>query len=698
MSKAHRRDLSTQLKAVVSDIFTAGARLNQAGVLTDEQTRELRRIQKWPGRLQLDTAEDIAQKLETARSFRDQMQAALTSLFPDEVSAATSHGWPAPPRRDPAKRTPKPLPLSVSDLPPASFLDDLIAGKITWEAALQAPARTQEVSLARLINDPDMHAEFLYRSALLKLRGTHSAAAAAAQVRNREITPAEKRFAERLFQRAERGESEDELLVDRRHRRVCRPTVMVPLVQPLVLLFYNGRRKIKVWQLAQLVNAELVVFQGRAEAEGVRLPFPTASEETIQKFLARLPDAVKTVRANGLTAYAKQHRVVFAVPEALFANQIWEIDNSPLDIAAIADAESELEVERLWITAVIDAYSGYPLAVFVDSRCPTAYTTSIVLRAALTPTELAGVQVGGLPEQLICDRGADFASCHVETVTAALGIELREAPPRSPDEKPHIERFFRTLNESLAMFPGYKPADGTSKGAQRKNTGRLLTVQRIKAEVERFRVAYCQRESEKRNGSPLARFAETVQWKPLLHPDVVDLLLLKSDEERVLTRNGVRFGNHVYFGDIQLDGGHSFTELQKRKVIVRYHPDISDYIIVYDAETNVLLGEMIRSDLYGEQSAVSQINQRERLRLVAVTQQYSKALVRLDHQRAAEERARERDRERQKQRNAGGPMGGEAEGVIAEDSDPATRDMHVVDTGPTAKTTNVARDFLAGLV
>jgi transposase InsO family protein len=469
--------------------------------------------------------------------------------------------------------------------------------------------------------------------------------AAATELKGRELTQAEMRFVQRFFERAKQGEAHANLLVDGRRRRMTQPTVMVPLVKALVLLFWNGRRKITAPQIAELVRDELKRWEERLRQRGIATPLPTVSSETIQKFLNRLPPALRDIREKGLTEYARQHRVVCATLEALFANHLWEIDNSPLDLAAILDGETEEEVDRLWITALIDAYSGLPLAVHVDSRTLTAYTTSIVLRDALTPREIGGVQVGGLPELLVCDRGSDFTSCHVETVAAALGIELRVAAPRSGDEKPHIERFFGTLNRALAEFPGYKPADGKSAGARHKHAGRLLTVRRIKEEVERIRVAYCQTVSEKRDGAPITRWAQSVQWRPIPDGDVLHLLLLKSDAQRTLTREGVRFGRHTYFNDLHTHHGQSWTELQGRKVIIRYHPDISDFIIVYDAETNALIGEMIREDLYTHLSRTSSINQRERLRLLPVTRAYENKLKKMDSQRAKEERQRERDQQ-----------------------------------------------------
>lgn len=666
---ARRKLLETELGDALDRCFSACAQLEHRHALDQEDRIRLKRRLKWK-RSALLSEDDLERRVHAAIAFAKQLEKQLRMLERAEsvaleavasairsepsgqsLSAVASTtraqalsvaGGPARPvAPQPARSVSAPLPISIDQLPSVNLIDGVLTGAVSWQAALSEVPRRTDVSMAAIFEDQALNAEFAWRKALLDLRSTHSAKAAVHELRGEHASAADVRFAQRLFKAASEGTPVAELLIDQRHRRVTDTRVMVPLVKALVLLWWNGRRKITARQIAEQVNAELAKLAARARADGYLTPFPKVSEASVQKFLQRLPPAVKKVRANGVQAHIRQARVVCAEQLATAANQFWEIDHSPADIWAVASAEEPHAKVQLYLTACIDAYSGLPLAVHVDSRYPTAYTTSIVLRSALVPSDINGQTVGGIPEHMILDNGKDFTSTHVQSVADALGIRAIHAAPRSPDEKPHVERFFRTLNQHFAQFPGYKPADGKSEGAGDKNLGRLLTVRHVKEEVERFRLAYSQRVSEKREGSPLDRFVATVTMRPAPERDVLDLLLLKSDEIRVLTRQGVQFNKHRYVGDVETAGGHRYTELGSRRVIIRYHPDVTEWIVVFDAHTNEPLGELTRADIFARTGGAAAINEAEKPRLLKATREYDVALKKRDHQQAQDARRRE---------------------------------------------------------
>lgn len=69
------------------------------------------------------------------------------------------------------------------------------------------------------------------------------------------------------------------------------------------------------------------------------------------------------------------------------------------------------------------------------------------------------------PETLVVDHGKVFLSAHVIAVCTRLGISIQPAQPHKPTDKPTVERFFRTLRESLIQYlPAYKGPDVYSRG------------------------------------------------------------------------------------------------------------------------------------------------------------------------------------------------------------------------------------------
>ncbi|MGW5152454.1 integrase [Rhodococcus koreensis] len=85
------------------------------------------------------------------------------------------------------------------------------------------------------------------------------------------------------------------------------------------------------------------------------------------------------------------------------------------------------------------------------------------------PDGLSQQRVGDLPaclpEAIVVDHGKQYLSDHVIGVCARLGITVQPAIPHKPTDKPTVERFFRTLRESLLQhLPAYKGPDVYSRG------------------------------------------------------------------------------------------------------------------------------------------------------------------------------------------------------------------------------------------
>ena len=72
---------------------------------------------------------------------------------------------------------------------------------------------------------------------------------------------------------------------------------------------------------------------------------------------------------------------------------------------------------------------------------------------------------GVLPDTIVVDHGKIYLSEHTRSVCERLGISIQPAIPDKPTDKPALERFFRTLRQSLLEhLPGYKGPDVASRG------------------------------------------------------------------------------------------------------------------------------------------------------------------------------------------------------------------------------------------
>lgn len=85
--------------------------------------------------------------------------------------------------------------------------------------------------------------------------------------------------------------------------------------------------------------------------------------------------------------------------------------------------------------------------------------------AGLPDGIVVGDPGGVLPDTIVVDHGKIYLSEHTRSVCERLGISIQPAIPDKPTDKPALERFFRTLRQSLLeQLPGYKGPDVASRG------------------------------------------------------------------------------------------------------------------------------------------------------------------------------------------------------------------------------------------
>ena len=119
-------------------------------------------------------------------------------------------------------------------------------------------------------------------------------------------------------------------------------------------------------------------------------------------------------------------------------NQLWEYDSTPGDVM--------LTDGRHTLIGVVDIYSRRAKLLV----SPTSKAESV---AALTRRAILD---WGVPESAKTDNGSDYVSKHMVRVFTDLGIQQILCPPFTPEDKPHIERFFRTFSHSIVeLLPGF---------------------------------------------------------------------------------------------------------------------------------------------------------------------------------------------------------------------------------------------------
>ena len=152
-------------------------------------------------------------------------------------------------------------------------------------------------------------------------------------------------------------------------------------------------------------------------------------------------------------------------------NQLWEFDSTPSDVM-LTDGRHSL-------IGIIDVFTRRTKVVIH----PTSDSTGIclVIRKAILDW--------GIPEIARTDNGKDYTSIQITSVFDALEIKHEKTRPFSGEEKPYIERFFKTFSHDLAElltgFIGHNVSERQAIEARKTFAQRLLAKQgKDKAAVE----------------------------------------------------------------------------------------------------------------------------------------------------------------------------------------------------------------------
>ena len=124
-------------------------------------------------------------------------------------------------------------------------------------------------------------------------------------------------------------------------------------------------------------------------------------------------------------------------------NQVWEIDTTIADLFTnrkVRDVVLKMvDGKRCKIIGVEDVFSRM-LKFYLTEK-----ETGLVVGALIKDRILTW----GIPDKIIIDNGKPYKNRRILQFLKSMGISVYICTPGSPEEKPHIERAFRTLTEKV---------------------------------------------------------------------------------------------------------------------------------------------------------------------------------------------------------------------------------------------------------
>jgi putative transposase len=269
-----------------------------------------------------------------------------------------------------------------------------------------------------------------------------------------------------------------------------------------------------------------------------------------------------------------------------------EIDHTPLNWVVTCD-RTGLPLGRPILSVMIDSYSNYILGFYVSFYGAGVTSVSGVVRSSLR-LKLDSLETYGLSkpwlshgigDEWVVDNGLEFHSRVFNKMAMALGVDVMYCKVRTPWLKPHVERFFGSL-DFLTL----------DKGRVRKTVANVVRMDPYKdstivfsdlmyglfkfvVEVHPFEPNW------RKMARPFDLFQEGLErCPPAIYPGSTEDLILATGNTQTLTMNqgGVELMGLPY-------GSYGFKEIAKRNgsknvVEVKWDPDDMARIYVQDPD------------------------------------------------------------------------------------------------------------------
>jgi len=328
--------------------------------------------------------------------------------------------------------------------------------------------------------------------------------------------------------------------------------------------------------------------QRRAEAD--KLPLPHLS--SIYTAVERLDPYEVALRRYGKRYADEQFRARGEGPRPVRPLERVECDDTKLDLMVI-DTETRLPLGRPWLTTMIDVCTKMITGFYLSFHPPGYLSVMRCLLHAVRPksylkTEYPQIErdwpAYGVPETLVVDNAEHFHGKNFELACAQIGTRIEYAPPRTPQYKASIERWFGTQNRRLLHeLPGTTFSNVLDRDEYNPQKHAVISIDACLELVHLWIVdIYHQTVHRGIRDIPHRRWMENIrEWPPNLPPRSADLkVLIGFNANRAISPSGIELFT-LRYNSPELAALRLNLE-KGEKVALKYDPQDISIIYVHD--------------------------------------------------------------------------------------------------------------------
>jgi putative transposase len=267
-----------------------------------------------------------------------------------------------------------------------------------------------------------------------------------------------------------------------------------------------------------------------------------------------------------------------------------EIDDTKLDLFVV-DPDTRMPVGRPTLTFAIDCATRMPLGFYLSFDGAGYLAVMQCLIHAISrksyvrewyPRVQHDWPCYGLPEEIVVDNGSGYISKDLEDACKQLGVTLVHCPPRTPNAKPRVERYFRRKNQGLLhKQPGTTFSDIFQRKDYDPAKNAVISFDALLEMVHIYLIDIYARDAHRGlQGVPVVAWEIGVEKHPPQLPRRQDDLrvLLARIAERQITASGIQFEN-LFYNCEELAALH---RKGIKSVSIKYDPTDLGAIYVFD--------------------------------------------------------------------------------------------------------------------
>lgn len=304
------------------------------------------------------------------------------------------------------------------------------------------------------------------------------------------------------------------------------------------------------------------------------------SRRCIQRYIKKLDPYLILKAKKGSRIAKKSFQASGKSLLSPFALYMVEIDTHYLDVIVI-DPKTNIALGRPFLACAIDTHTRAIVGTYISMYPPSATTTLAVIKDMITrPNQHLP---GGIPSIIIPDNGVEFKNNSLARVCDQLKITLTPSQIGTPNNKPHIERFFNTLTHGIIQkLSGTTFSNPSDRGSYNSTKNVQFTIEQLKKYIDMWINDVYHRSIHSMTGR-----SPSVMWQDAII-DIKPSHIAEIDAKILCRRPIERTINH---GQVQVDGlsysSHALTTLQAKgikKVTVLI--DDLDLNVVYVIDPN----------------------------------------------------------------------------------------------------------------